>query len=390
MASYISSNANRFYVALESAYGQVAPVAAGNRIPALKLTVQQRIDNAERKDKTGSRTYTGMPPGGRTNTQFELDTYLTSWDKTKPGPAYGPLIQAALGAAPVRFDGAAVASATPGGQIGFGGVHGLVAGQAVESAGEIRFVATVIDPSTVQLNAPFVTTPAAGQILGVTVTYAPATELPSVTVYDYWSPSTAVQRTLRGSAVDQMDVLINGDFHEVHFAGPAQDVLDSASFTSGQADLPAYPTEPEIGGFDYSIVPGNLGQAWIGVAPSRFCTVTSASIRVKNNLDTRTREFGGCAPRTFAPGGRLVSVALELFSKDDDATAALYQAARQQSPISVMFQLGETESQVMGVYLKSVVPEVPEFDDGRNRLQWKFRQSRAQGTADDEIAVAFA
>ena len=68
----------------------------------------------------------------------------------------------------------------------------------------------------------------------------------------------------------------------------------------------------------------------------------------------------------------------------------LYQAARQQSPISVMFQLGEVETQVMAVYLKSVIPEVPEFDDGDNRLQWKFRASRAQGTVDDEISVAFA
>ena len=51
--------------------------------------------------------------------------------------------------------------------------------------------------------------------------------------------------------------------------------------------------------------------------------------------------------------------------RDDDATKALYQAARQQSPISVMFQLGDNDGQLMGVYLKSVVPEVPEFDDGK-------------------------
>jgi hypothetical protein len=79
-----------------------------------------------------------------------------------------------------------------------------------------------------------------------------------------------------------------------------------------------------------------------------------------------------------------------LYSQDDDATKGLLQAAKQASPISVMFQLGETEGQVMGVYLKSVVPEVPEFDDGENRLQWKFRSSRAQGTVDDEVVVAFA
>jgi hypothetical protein len=74
---------------------------------------------------------------------------------------------------------------------------------------------------------------------------------------------------------------------------------------------------------------------------------------------------------------------------DDSATIGLYQAARQQSPISVMFQLGQAQGLMMGVNMNSVIPEVPEFEDGQNRLQWKFRGSRAQGTVDNEITVAF-
>jgi hypothetical protein len=84
-----------------------------------------------------------------------------------------------------------------------------------------------------------------------------------------------------------------------------------------------------------------------------------------------------------------VAVSLELYSQDDSATEGLYKAARQQSPITVMLQLGNVSGQMMGVYLPSVVPGVPEFDDSTNRLQWKFRPSRAQGTVDNEIAVAF-
>ena len=57
MSSYISSNANRFYTALESAYGNVAAVTSANRIPALKLAVQQQLEVTTRKDKTGSRTF---------------------------------------------------------------------------------------------------------------------------------------------------------------------------------------------------------------------------------------------------------------------------------------------------------------------------------------------
>jgi hypothetical protein len=67
----------------------------------------------------------------------------------------------------------------------------------------------------------------------------------------------------------------------------------------------------------------------------------------------------------------------------------LYQAARQRSPIEVMFQLGQEAGQLFGAYMKSVVPEVPEFDDSETRMQWQFRGCRAQGTVDDEMVVAF-
>ena len=51
-----------------------------------------------------------------------------------------------------------------------------------------------------------------------------------------------------------------------------------------------------------------------------------------------------------------MTAAFDLFAQTDTATPALYQAARQQSPISAMFQLGQVSGQLMGVYLKSVIP----------------------------------
>jgi hypothetical protein len=70
--SYISSNANRFYTALESSYGKVSAITAQQRIPAVKLTTRQQLEMPDRKDKTGSRTFTGVPAGGRRQTQFNL------------------------------------------------------------------------------------------------------------------------------------------------------------------------------------------------------------------------------------------------------------------------------------------------------------------------------
>ncbi len=388
MASYISSNANRFYTALESAYGSVAAVTASNRIPALKLKVQQQPEVTSRKDKTGSRTFPGLPSGGRRNTSFELQTYMTSSQSTAGGPAYGPLFQAALGAAPLLFNGGVVGTYS-GTTLAFAAHHGLNVNQAVSSGGEIRFVTAVVDANTVQINAPFTTAPASGTTIGAAVTYQPATELPSASLFDYWDPSGAVQRILTGAAVNQMEIQINGDFHQIQFSGLAQDVLDSASFTAGQGCLTSYPVEPEIGAFDYSIVPGNLGEAWLGTTPAQFFTVTEAAVVLKNGLDMRSREFGFSLPQAISPGQRTVQASIGLYSQTDSITPALYQAARQQTPISVMFQLGQMQGQVMGVYLQSVIPQIPQFDDSANRLQWVFKPSRAQGTVDNEIAIAF-
>src|ERR1700722_4974641 len=387
--SYILSNSNRLYTALEGSYGTVAAVTSGHRIPALKLSVQQKLVVGARQDKTGSRTFPGVPAGGRKQTSFSLNTYLTSWQKTSPGPSYGPLFQAALGGAPAQSGGGAVSTATADGHLGFSAAHGLLVGQAVASASELRFVGAIVDADNVLLNAPFTILPAAGAATQATVTYTPATVLPSVTVFDYWDPATAVQRVINGAAVDEMAIQINGNFHEFQFSGLAQDILDSSSFSAGTASLQSFPAEPALAAFDYSIVPGNLGQAWLGTTASEFFTVTNASIVLKNNLETRAREFGSSLPLAISPGRRVVAASLELYSQDDAATEGLYQAARQQSPISVMLQLGNVSGQMMGVYLQSVVPDLPEFDDSTNRLQWKFRPSRAQGTVDNEIAVAF-
>ena len=109
-----------------------------------------------------------------------------------------------------------------------------------------------------------------------------------------------------------------------------------------------------------------------------------------NNVDTRNHEFGSDGPMCISAGRRTVTVDLSLYEQDNAATVALYQAARQRSPISAMFQLGQQQGQLFGVYMKSIVPEVPEFDDSETRLQWRFQNCRAQGTADDELVLAFA
>ena len=330
-----------------------------------------------------------MPHGMRKQTEFNLTSYMRDWADTSALPPHGPLFESALGGAGLMWSGRTVTAGTTDSSVKFTGPHALTPGQGLVSGGEIRFVAAVADASTVILNAPFTAVPVAGLPLGVTATYSLTPELPSVSIFDYWEPSTALQRVMCGGAVDRMKVKLNGDFHEFEFKGLAQDIVDSSSFTAGQGAMQDYPPEPSGAPLGYSPVPGNLGQVWLGVIPNQLFTVSQASIELRNNLELRNREFGSALPRGITPGNREVFLTLELFSQDDQVTSALYQAARQEDPISVMLQLGQVGGQMMGIYLKSMVPDVPEFDDSDKRLKWRFRDNRAQGTADDEIVVAF-
>jgi hypothetical protein len=387
--SYISSNNNRFYVALEQGYGNAAAAGTSNRIPAVKLTTKQQTEKVQRKDKTGSRTFVGNPSGLRKQTSFALQTYMATWADQTAAPAHGPLFQACLGSPPLQSHGGTIANAANPSQIAFAAPHGLAPGQAVTSGGDIRFVAAIVDSQTIQLNAPFTVAPSANSQTGPTATYQPATNLQSITLFDYWNPATAVQRVLAGAAIDALTVKVNGDFHQFNFSGQARDLVDSSSFETGQCGLASFPPEPVVDPLSYSIIPGHLGQVWLGSTPQQFLTLTDAEVSLSNNLVLRASEFGANLPSVIVPGQRTVSLTFSIYQQDDSATAGLYQAARQRSPISVMIQLGQQQGQLFGIYMKSVVAEVPGFDDSDKRQQWQFQSSRAQGSVDDEIFVAF-
>jgi hypothetical protein len=389
MSCYVSSNQNRFYVVVEPEFGQAVPPTSSNRLPAVRLEARQDLERIERRDKIGGRTFGGIPSGVRRRTSFELTTYMTDWPPEASTPGYGALFSAAFGGEVRLFSGGTV-EAYSGTQLRLAAGHTLTPGQAVCCGGEIRFVTALVDTTTVQLNAPFTGPVGAGTPVERTVTFLPGDRLPSVSIFDYWSPESAVHRILVGAAVNRLRVNINADFHEFSFSGMARDLIDSASFEAGQGGLSEFPAEPAVIGQSYAVIPGSLGQAWLGTVPDQFFTLTGAEVVLDNNLDMRAKEFGSSGPRCVAPGPRVVTVDFSLYERVDEATKALYQAARQRSPISVMFQLGIQPTQICGVYLGSAVPEVPEFVEDETRLEWRFQNCRAQGTLDDEIFLAFA
>jgi hypothetical protein len=387
MACYISSIQNRHYSALEAEYGRVSAVAAANRVSTVSLKAEMAYEKPRRRDKTGTRTFLGITGELKRRTSFELTTYLYGRDSGSAAPSCGPLLQAGLGGAPRTFQGGLSISSAAGLNVTFGQPHGLTPGQAVTFGNELRLVSAVPGPESVVLSAPF--TGSAG-VAGGTVTYEPAFELPSVSLYDYWSPESAAQRILAGAAVDEIRIRVNGDFHELRFKGGAANLIDRVSFESGAGGLTQFPAEPAVAaGAAEMPVPGHLGQAWLGGAPTQVHTMSSAEVRIQNGIELRARDYGSLAPRCIVPGDRTVTVALEMYSLDGGVFDEVLQAARSRSPVPLMLQLGERAGQLCGVYMPNFVPAVPQFIDDEPRLRWRLEGSQAVGVAEDEIYVAF-
>ncbi len=102
-----------------------------------------------------------------------------------------------------------------------------------------------------------------------------------------------------------MQIAINGDQHEFAFAGPAADLVDSTTFSSGTAGLSAFPSEPVVAQMKAGAVPGHLGQAWIGGTASQFFTVTEATIQLRTASSLEIRSSGHpILERLFQDNGR--------------------------------------------------------------------------------------
>ena len=82
----------------------------------------------------------------------------------------------------------------------------------------------------------FTVTPTVGAAFAPVVTFTLSTAIPSVTLYDCWDPSSAVQRIITGAAVDSFDLAVNGDYHEFTFTGPAADLSIHRALFPGARD----------------------------------------------------------------------------------------------------------------------------------------------------------
>lgn len=383
--AYIPTFDNRHYVVPETQFANVGVLSASQRVPLISMELSHSYQVPKRKDKTGSRTYSGHASALREAARFALKGYLYENPAFPTAPPCAPLLEGALGGESRVFSGAVVESAHTPVQIRFLEPHGLTIGQGLTFGGEMRFVADVEDAYTLLLNAPFSILLTPGAQVGPAITFTLGSEVRSLSLFDYWG-GAGIHRVACGAVVDSMRIAINGDFHELEFQGPAARVLDSASFVPGEAGIAMFPDEPVVDAMRLTPVPGHLGQVWIGGGEAH--TLTEGTVRLTNNVVMRNREFGSSTARLAVHGERVVSLRFSMLQDDAGGSGELYAAARNRTPLPVMLQLGQQASQLMGVYLKSVTPQVPSYDESDSRLQFSFENCLADGVADDELFIA--
>lgn len=387
MNCYIATRNSRYYAAKEAEFGKAAAASASGRFGATWLRVVQRWEEPRRRDKTGTRTHAGVAGRLRKRTGFELVTYLYARGSGDAPPGCTALVEAALGSPPrVTSSGLSVTQVS-GSTVVFSVDHGLQPGDGFSIGGELRVVTACPDSRTAWVSAPF--TSAGANVAGGAVSYGPAVTLPSVTLYEYWTPAGAVQRILNGCVVDEFEAELNGDFHEIRFRGASAGLIDNRTFETGQGGLLSFPEEPPSGPLMETPVPGHLGQAWAGAEPWLLETLARARVRVKNNVELRWRDFGLMEPKCAVPGDREVAIDLEIYGTGANACEAIYASASRREPMPLMVQMGEISGAMCGLYVPNFIPSPPEFLDGEERLRWRLRGCVAQGTQEDEIFVVF-
>ena len=96
----------------------------------------------------------------------------------------------------------------------------------------------------------------------------------------------------------------------------------------------------------------------------------------------RDKEFGSTCRRAYRPGQREVPVTLELFGAGRSWRPRRCTRQRVNNRrLGVMFQMGQVGGQLVGMYLKSMIPDVPEFDDSGNAAEMEIREYASAGNA---------
>jgi hypothetical protein len=334
MAQSASRN-QQCFVQVESTYGTipnsagVASVANSNACRIISLTTNPRAGHIDRPDKTGTLSAT-VGVGGRKSAEWSARMSVAGSGTAGTVPNMDPFLQSAFGKA------GTVASST-------------------------------------------------------SVTYSLEDAAPSLSIYNFRSPSTVTQQCAFGAVVNSVRVPLNQDVAEIEFSGPARWVVDSTSFathdTAGKGGLTAFPSAPSS-----PVYAGNMAVGFVGTVTldgTTYSTIRSGNINIALSRELPMDVFNSYYAGQPTLGVREVTVDFNLYDADDAALTALKGKAISKTSVTLSFQIGATAGNIWTWTLNNVLLDVPSYDDGSANwsLNWTGRAYASSATAKDEVAL---
>jgi hypothetical protein len=381
---YVATLSNRIYVKSESDHPAVNNMEAAELAPVTSLQILNNRRQLFRRDKTGFRGDTPVAGPQRELVEFTMEGYGTGWSGGAAKPAVSAILESGFCRATALGAGYPVQAAS-GANVTLSQDAPLTIGAGLAFGAEIRFVEAISGPRDFTLNAAFSMDLTAGAMLEGCAMMQPGDQTRAMAVLDTWTPSEAVQRLMTGAVSDKLTLTINNDFLEFSAKGYAKALLDNVSGAGGAGFV--FPPPPALANAAAPIA-GHLGQAWIGAPAGRVCTLTQAVIRIDNNIEPRTEEFGCYGAKDFVLGRRKVALDFTLYGRNDELSNSLYAKAVNQEPVPITLQIGNQPGSMFAIYLPAVLLPVPAFNDAQPRLLWQFRNAVAMGPRNDEIFVA--
>jgi hypothetical protein len=383
---YIASLSNRIFIKSETDFPEADSMADAAVAPVTSLALTSNRKQLYRRDKTGYRSESPVMGPQRELIEFSLESYGTGWSGGSVKPAIAPILESGM-CLSGELSPAYVVQSSSGASITLSADAPLRVGMGFAFGSEIRFVESISGPRDFTLNTAFSIQLTGGSQLDGCANLATGDVVNTMSILDSWAPSQAVQRFVTGAVTDELKIKVNNDFLEISAKGYARNLYDSVSGIGGSEF--EFPVEPvNSSPLQNSPIAGHLGQAFIGVPAGRLCTLTQAEIRIENNIEPRTDEFGCFSTKAFVLGRRRVSLDLTVFERNDELSHALYSKAVNNEPVSVMLQMGDQPGSMFAVYLPAVLFPVPAFSDSEPRLLWQFRNAVAMGLQNDEVFIA--
>jgi hypothetical protein len=334
MADVLSRN-QRGYVQVESTYGTIpnssgaATVGNSNAFRFTRLNMNPSVAQIVRPDKTGSLSQT-VAAAGRRSGSGSMACSLAGSGTAGTAPDIGAFLQALFGKAPA------------------------VSG-------------------------------------GTSVTYAMDDNQYGLSVFDFWTPSTALQQIAFGTIVRRGRFSAGQDVASVEFDLQSRWVIDSAQFasaaTAAKGGLTAFPSEPGS-----PTTNGNMAIGFTGantIDGSSYAELRSFEIDINANRELPNDVFNSYYPGS--PGGdiREVGVSWSIYDTDASALNTLKGKAISQTPVAVVFQIGTVPGNIWTFTMNNVVLNSPATDDGQRRKVVNFsgRAYASSLTAKDECTL---